>query len=77
MPKKPSNQYHQEKEEKMSKARNRIKKMQSFQTQERRIEPISEDHKYMIALMGQQELIGNKNEDISRPPRRVERSQHI
>ena len=77
MPKKPSNQYHQEKEEKMSKARNRIKKMQSFQTQERRIEPISEEHKYMIALMKQKESIGNKNEDISRTSRRPERSQYI
>jgi hypothetical protein len=77
MPKKPSNQYHQEKEEKMSKARNRIKKMQSFQTQERRIEPISEDHKYVIALMRQQELIGSKNEDISRTSRRPQRSQYI
>ena len=77
MPKKPSNQYHQEKEEKMSKARNRIKKMQSFQTQERRIEPISDDHKYMIALMKQQELMENKDENISRPTRRTERSQYI
>jgi hypothetical protein len=51
--------------------------MQSFQTQERRIEPISEDHKYVIALMRQQELIGSKNEDISRPTRRAERSQYI
>ena len=56
MANKPSNQYHKKKEEKMSKAKNRIKKMQSFQTQERRVEPISEDHKYMIALMRQQEL---------------------
>tara|TARA_B100000780_G_scaffold275971_2_gene243664 strand:- start:68 stop:277 length:210 start_codon:yes stop_codon:yes gene_type:complete len=63
MTKKP---YHEEKEEKMAKAKNRIKKMQTFQKQDRQIEPISEDHKYMIALMRQQELIGNKNEDISR-----------
>ena len=77
MPKKHSNQYYKKKEEKMSKAKNRIKKMQSFQTQERRIEPISDDHKYMIALMKQQELMENKDENISRPTRRTERSQYI
>ena len=37
--------YHKKKEEKMSKARQRIKKMSTFQSQDRRIEPISEDHK--------------------------------
>jgi|TARA_B110000211_G_scaffold54810_1_gene60809 hypothetical protein len=71
--------YHKEKELKMAKAstKNRIKNMQTFQSQERRIEPISEEHKYMIALMRQKESIGNKNEDISRISRRPERSQYI
>ena len=77
MTKKPSNQYHKKKEEKMSKAKNRIKKMQSFQTQERRVEPISEDHKYMISLMRQQELIGRKNENIPRIARGSTRPQYI
>ena len=42
--------------------------MSNFQSQDRRIEPISEDHKYMIALMKQQnELIGfGNNENIPR-----------
>ena len=73
------NTYHKEKELKMAKAstKNRIKNMQTFQSQERRIEPISEDHKYVIALMRQQELIGSKNENISRTTRRPERSQYI
>jgi len=74
MAKKP---YHEEKEEKMAKTKNRIKKMQTFQKQDRQFEPISEEHKYMIALMRQQELIGSKNEDISRTSRRPERSQYI
>ena len=60
--------YHKKKEEKMARTKNRIKKMQTFQQQDRRIEPISEDHKYMIALMKQQnELIGfGNNENIPR-----------
>jgi len=75
MKKKP---YHTEKEEKMAKTRNRIKKMQTFQQQDRRIEPISEEHKYMIALMRQQELIGqSKNENISRIARGDTRPQYI
>ena len=52
-----------QKEEKMTKTRNRRKQMQTFQQQDRQIEPISEDHKYMIALM-KNELTGNKNENI-------------
>ena len=74
MKKKP---YHIEKEEKMAKTRNRIKKMQTFQSQDRKIEPISEDHKYMIALMRQQELIGRKNENISRITRGSTRPPYI
>lgn len=71
--------YHKKKEDKMSKSRNRIKKMQSFQSQDRKIEPISEEHKYMIALMRQQkELTGfGTNENIPRFARGSTRPQHI
>ena len=59
--------YHKKKEEKMARTKNRIKKMQPFQQQDRRIEPISEEHKYMIALMRQpKELIGYQDENIRR-----------
>ena len=70
--------YHKKKEDKMSKSRNRIKKMQSFQSQDRKIEPISEEHKYMIALMRQQnELVGfGDNENISRITRGSLRPQY-
>ena len=71
--------YHKKKEEKMSKSRQRIKKMSTFQSQDRRIEPMSEDHKYMIALMRQQkELTGfGTNENIPRFARGTTRPQHI
>jgi|TARA_R100001377_G_C3157963_1_gene98708 hypothetical protein len=71
--------YHKKKEDKMSKSRNRIKKMQSFQSQDRKIEPISEEHKYMIALMRQQnELVGfGDNENISRITRGDTRPRHF
>lgn len=71
--------YHKKKEDKMSKSRNRIKKMQSFQSQDRKIEPISEEHKYMIALMRQQkELTGfGTNENIPIFARGSTRPQHI
>ena len=57
--------YHKKKEE----------KMRTFQSQDRRIEPMSEDHKYMIALMRQQkELTGfGTNEDIPRFARGAQR----
>ena len=60
--------YHKKKEEKMARTKNRIKKMQTFQRQDRRIEPISEEHKYMIELMRtQKELIGfGTDENIPR-----------
>jgi len=72
------NPYHKEmqKEEKMTKTRNRRKQMQTFQQQDRQIEPISEDHKYMIALM-KNELTGNKNENILRTTRGNQWSQHF
>ncbi len=70
--------YHKKKEDKMSKARNRIKKMQTFQKQDRKIEPISEEHKYMIALMRQpKELIGYQDENIRRFTGGSTRPQHI
>ncbi len=67
--------YHKKKEEKMARTKNRIKKMSTFQSQDRRIEPMSEDHKYMIALMRQQkELTGfGTNEDIPRFARGAQR----
>ena len=53
--------------------------MQSFQSQDRKIEPISEEHKYMIALMRQQnELVGfGDNENISRITRGDTRPRHF
>ena len=66
------------KEAKMAKTKNRIRKM-TFQTQERKYEPLSDNDKYIIEMIGyQKELMGQQsNEDISRTPRRGLRSQHI
>ncbi len=56
----------------------RVKKMQTFQKQDRKIEPISEEHKYMIALMRQpKELIGYQDENIRRFTGGSTRPQHI
>ena len=62
----------------MSKTKNRIKKM-NFQKQERKIVSISEEHKYMISLMGnRKELIGRTpNEVLPRITGRGLRSQYI
>ena len=62
----------------MSKTKNRIKKM-NFQKQERKIVSISEEHKYMISLMGnRKELIGQtSNEVLPRITGRGLRSQYI
>lgn len=62
----------------MSKTKNRIKKM-NFQKQERKIVSISEEHKYMISLMGnRKELIGRtQNEVLPRITGRGLRSQYI
>ena len=66
------------KEVKMAKTKNRIRKM-TFQTQERKYEPLSDNDKYAIEMIGyQKELMGRQsNEDISRITRRGLRSQHI
>ena len=51
----------------------------TFQTQERKYEPLSDNDKYIIEMIGyQKELMGQQsNEDISRTTRRGLRSQHI
>ena len=62
----------------MSKTKNRIKKM-NFQKQERKVVSITEEHKYMISLMGnRKELIGQTpNEVLPRITGRGLRSQYI
>ena len=62
----------------MAKTKNRIRKM-TFQTQERKYEPLSDNDKYIIEMIGyQKELTGRQsNEDISRTTGRGLRSQHI
>ena len=63
---------------KMTKTKNRIKKM-TFQTQDRKYEPLSENDKYIIDAIGyrKQELRGQLDEDISRITGRVVRPQYI
>ena len=62
----------------MARTKNRIKKM-TFQTQDRKYEPLSENDKYIIEAIGyrKQELRGRLNEDIQRITRRSVRSQYI
>jgi len=62
----------------MAKSKNRIKKM-TFQTQDRKYEPLSENDKYIIEAIGyrKQELRGRSNEDISRTTRGTLRPQYI
>ena len=62
----------------MTKTKNRIKKM-TFQTQDRKYEPLSENDKYIIAAIGyrKQELRGRFDEDIQRITRRSVRPQYI
>ena len=62
----------------MAKTKNRIKKM-TFQTQDRKYEPLSENDKYMITAIGyrKQELRGRLNEDISRTTGGSLRPQYI
>jgi len=62
----------------MTKTKNRIKKM-TFQTQDRKYEPLSENDKYIIEAIGyrKQELRGRLNEDISRTTGGSLRPQHI
>ena len=63
---------------KMARTKNRIKKM-TFQTQNRKYEPLSENDKYIIDTIGykKQELRGRLDEDISRITRRSVRPQYI
>jgi hypothetical protein len=62
----------------MAKSKNRIKKM-TFQTQNRKYEPLSENDKYIIEAIGyrKQELRGRSNEDISQITGRSIRPQYI
>ena len=62
----------------MTKTKNRIKKM-TFQTQDRKYEPLSENDKYIIAAIGykKQELRGRLDEDILRATGRSVRPQYI
>ena len=53
----------------MAKTKNRIKKM-TFQTQNRKYEPLSENDKYILEMAGYaKENRGLQNEDISRTTR--------
>ena len=63
---------------KMARTKNRIKKM-TFQTQDRKYEPLSENDKYIIDTIGykKQELRGQLDEDISRTTGRSVRPQYI
>ena len=62
----------------MAKSKNRIKKM-TFQTQDRKYEPLSENDKYIIEAIGyrKQELRGRSDEDISRTTGGPLRPQYI
>ena len=62
----------------MANSKNRIKKM-TFQTQDRKYEPLSENDKYIIEAIGyrKQELRGRSNEDISRTTGGALRPQYI
>ena len=63
----------------MAKTKNRIKKM-TFQTQDRKYEPLSENDKYIIDAIGyrKQELRGQRlDEDILRTTGRALRPEYI
>ena len=62
----------------MAKTKNRIKKM-TFQTQDRKYEPLSENDKYIIDAIGyrKQELEGQLDEDILRTTGRALRPEYI
>ena len=51
----------------------------TFQTQDRKYEPLSENDKYIIDAIGyrKQELRGRLDEDIQRTTRRTVRPQYI
>ena len=63
---------------KMAKTKNRIRKM-TFQTQDRKYEPLSENDKYIIDAIGyrKQELRGQLDEDILRTTGRTLRPEYI
>ena len=63
---------------KMAKTKNRIKRM-TFQTQDRKYEPLSENDKYIIDAIGykKQELRGRLDEDILRTTGRALRPEYI
>ena len=63
---------------KMAKTKNRIKRM-TFQTQDRKYEPLSENDKYIIDAIGyrKQELKGQLDEDILRTTGRALRPEYI
>ena len=62
----------------MAKTKNRIKKM-TFQTQDRKYEPLSENDKYIIDAIGyrKQELKGRLDENILRTTGRALRPEYI
>ena len=62
----------------MAKTKNRIRKM-TFQTQDRKYEPLSENDKYIIDAIGyrKQELRGQLDEDILRTTGRSIRPEYI
>ena len=63
---------------KMAKTKNRIRKM-TYQTQDRKYEPLSENDKYIIDAIGyrKQELEGQLDEDILRTTGRALRPEYI
>ena len=61
---------------KMTKTKNRIKKM-TFQTQNRKYEPLSENDKYIIEMAGYRKQGHETDEDISRTTGRSVRPQYI
>ena len=62
----------------MAKTKNRIKRM-TFQTQDRKYEPLSENDKYIIDAIGyrKQELKGRLDENILRTTGRAIRPEYI
>ena len=62
----------------MAKTKNRIKRM-TFQTQDRKYEPLSENDKYIIDAIGyrKQELKGQLDENILRTTGRALRPEYI
>ena len=62
----------------MARTKNRIKKM-TFQTQDRKYEPLSENDKYIIDAIGyrKQELKGQLDENILRTTGRTLRPEYI